>query len=199
MKIINKILPHANNIFVCGNNYYKNYFLEFEKKIKNNNNITFLYFNSIDNSQLYPKGNGETIYQLLNNIVLTKKIFIIWGDILISDNKIFEEMYNLQYDNDFLIPTLYEENPYAYLVIDNQNNVKKFEYRKNIPIQFGYHDQCVFLCDKNKLIDKLILLINEKYVDEINFLDIIKDFNKVAYYETKYVVKSFNTKNEFYA
>jgi hypothetical protein len=196
IKIINNIIPYANNIFVCGNNYYKNRFLEFEKTMQNYNNIHFFYFNSIDNSQTYPKGNGETIFQLLSNAsYLTDKLFIMWGDIIISDNKIFEEMYNNQYNNNFLIPTKYEKNPYAYLIIDNKNNVKSIEYQKNINIDYGYHDQCIFLCDKNVIKEKIEILINENY-EELNFLDIVKYLDNVSYYETKYPLKSFNTINE---
>ncbi len=196
MKIINKIYPYANNIFICGNTYYKNKFIEFEKKIKHHNNIKFLYFNSVDNSQNYPKGNGETIFQLLKTIQnLTEKIFIMWGDILISDNKIFEELYNKQYNSTFLIPTKYEKNPYVYLIIDNKNKVKDVEYKKNKSIDYGYHDQCIFLCDKNKIQEKLELLINQDY-DELNFLDIIKYLDEVRYFETNYTIKSFNTIKE---
>jgi 2-phospho-L-lactate transferase/gluconeogenesis factor (CofD/UPF0052 family) len=198
MKIINSIIPYANNIFICGNNYYKTNFLQFEESIKNYNNIKFLYFNSIDDTQNYPKGNGETIFQLLNQInVLTHKLFIMWGDILLSDNKIFEEMYNKQYDNDFLIPTKYEKNPYAYLIIGNKNNVKKIEYKKNINIDFGYHDQCIFLCNTSVIKEKIKILINKDY-EELNFLDIINLIDNVSYYQTNYSVKSFNTIEELY-
>jgi len=195
MSIIDKIFPYSNNIFICGNNYYKNNFIEFEKTIKKYNNIKFLYFNSIDNSQTYPKGSGETIYQLLNTIsYLTDKLFIMWGDIIISDNKIFEEMYNIHYNNDFLIPTKYEKNPYAYLIIDN-NKVQKIEYKKNIEVEFGYHDQCIFLFNKNIIKKNLSMIINKDY-EELNFLDIIENLDNVSYYETKYPLKSFNTVNE---
>jgi 2-phospho-L-lactate transferase/gluconeogenesis factor (CofD/UPF0052 family) len=196
MKIINNILPYANNIFICGNNYYKNSFVKFEKLIENYNNIKFLYFNSIDNLQPYPKGNGETIFQLLNNIsYLTDKLFVMWGDIIISDNKIFEEMYNNQYNNNFLIPTEYKKNPYAYLIIDNKNNVKGVEYKNNINIDYGYHDQCIFLCDKNEIKKKIEILINKNY-EELNFLDTVKYLDNVSYYETKYPLKSFNIISE---
>jgi 2-phospho-L-lactate transferase/gluconeogenesis factor (CofD/UPF0052 family) len=197
IKIINNILPYANNIFICGNNYYKEHFLNFEK-IANKyfNKITFLYFNSIDNTQNYPKGNGETIFQLLNNIkTLTKKLFIMWGDVILSNNKIFEEMYNKQYNNDFLIPTKFENNPYAYLIIDNKNNVTNIGYKKNKDIDFGYHDQCIFLCNTNVIKEKIKLLINKDYL-ESNFLDIVNLIDNVSYYETKYPLKSFNTMDE---
>jgi len=196
MKIIKHILPYANNIFICGNNYYKTHFSDFEKSLSNNSNIKFLYFNSIDNSQNYPKGNGETIYQLINNLYLTNKIFIMWGDIIISNNKIFEEMYNLQYNNDFLIPTNYEKDPYAYLVLDDKNNVNDIGYKKNLSISYGYHDQCIFLCDKDVVKINLSLLINNSNKDEINFLEIIKYTKNVSFYETNYTVKSFNTQSE---
>ena len=197
IKIINNILPYANNIFICGNNYYKEHFLNFEK-IANKyfNKITFLYFNSIDNTQNYPKGNGETIFQLLNNIkTLTKKLFIMWGDVILSNNKIFEEMYNKQYNNDFLIPTKFENNPYAYLIINNKNNVTNIGYKKNKDIDFGYHDQCIFLCNTNVIKEKIKLLINKDYL-ESNFLDIVNLIDNVSYYETKYPLKSFNTMDE---
>ena len=196
MKIINNIIPYANNIFICGNNYYKNSFIEFEKSIQKYTNIKILYFNSVDNSLPYPKGNGETIFQLLNTLsYLTDKLFIMWGDIIISNNKIFEEMYNSQYNNDFLIPTTYEKNPYAYLIIDTKNNVKNIEYKKNIETEYGYHDQCIFLCDKHKIKEKLEIIMVCDY-EEINFLDIVKHLDNVSYFETKYPLKSFNTINE---
>jgi len=195
MKMINQIKPYANNIFICGNNFYKNFFMDFEKKIKNHENIFFLYFNSIDGKKNYPNGNGETIYQLLNTSVLTNKIFIIWGDVLLSDNKIFEEMYNLHYDNDFLIPTIYEENPYAYLVLDENNHVKCFEYKKNKPVAYGFHDQCTFLCT-TYLIKNILKQLVKKNDCEINFLNVINKIKNVAYYETRYSVKSFNIMSE---
>jgi choline kinase len=196
-KIIINIMQYANNIFICGNNYYKNSFIKFEKTIQNYKNITFLYFNSIDNSQSYPKGNGETIFQLLNKIQdLTDKLFIMWGDIIISNNKIFEEMYDKQYNNDFLIPTKYEKDPYAYLIIHN-NNVKQIEYKKNIGVEFGYHDQCIFLCDTKKIKAKLkYLYASSIQTNEFNFLDIIKYLDNVSYFETNYPLKSFNTIHE---
>lgn len=200
LKMLNQINGYANNIFVCGSNYYKKYFLNFQKKLKNFENVYFLYFNSIDETQNYPKGNGETIYQLLKTSILTNKIFIIWGDVLLSNNKIFEEMYNLQYDCDFLLPTIYEENPYAYLVLDHKNKVKQIGYKKYNPVAYGYHDQCIFLCTT-----ELIKLHLEEYIkhadktnNEFNFLDIIQYLQNVSYYETNYNVRSFNIMEELY-
>ena len=198
-RIIEMVIPYANNIYICGNNYYKNKFIEFQGKCHKYDNIHFLFFNSIDNTQSYPKGNGETILQLLNTIIgLTNKFFVLWGDIIISNNKILEEMYNFSSDVDFLIPVINEKDPYAYLLLDNNNNVSKIEYRKNIQITKGYHDQCIFLCDKNKLKSVMNTFIKNKY-DEFNFLDIIPYLERVSYYETIYCVKSFNTKNEIFA
>ena len=193
LEILNKIKPYANNIYICCNIYYYDAFMNFEKKMNNLfNNLKFLYFNSIDNLQNYPKGNGETIYQLLENNILTDKVFIIWSDILISNNKIFEEMYNLQYNTDFLIPTVYETDPYAYLILSEDNRVLKIEYKHNISIEKGYHDQCIFLCDTIKIKNTLNIIINKEYYDEINFLDIVNYIDNVTYYETKYPLKSFN-------
>jgi hypothetical protein len=53
-------------------------------------------------------------------------------------------MYNLEFDNDFLIPTIYEKNPYAYLIINHNNDIERIEYFKNIPIEYGFHDQGIF-------------------------------------------------------
>ena len=63
-KIIKNILNYANNIYICCNNYYKDFYINYQKKLKYNN-IKFLYFNSINNLQTYPYGNAETIFQLL--------------------------------------------------------------------------------------------------------------------------------------
>jgi len=188
--IIDKILPFANKIFICCNNYYKDYFLKFDK---NHNNIKFVYYNSVDNLQNYPKGNGETIYQLLNNEILTDKIFIMWGDIIISNETIISEMYNLQFDNDFLIPAIYEKTPYAYLITNDNNTVNDIKYYQYEPIDYGFHDQSIFLCNTCILKDNLILKDNT----ENFFLDIIKQLNNVKYYETKYPIYGYNTIDEF--
>ena len=193
-KIIKNIIDYANNIFICCNNLYKDFFIKYEKNL-DYNNIKFLFYNSIDNLQNYPNGNGETIFQLLQNEKLTKKIFIMWGDILISDNKIFEEMYNLQYDNDFLIPTVYDKNPYAYLIINENNNVEYIEYLKNQPIDYGYHDQCIFLCNTSILKENINKIIFSNF--ENNFLDIIKHIQNVKYYITNYPVQTYNSIDEF--
>jgi 2-phospho-L-lactate transferase/gluconeogenesis factor (CofD/UPF0052 family) len=193
--IINKILPYANNIIICANNYYKEEFLAFENNLSNTN-VTFIFFNSIDNLQLYPKGNGETIYQLLNSqINLTKKIFILWGDIFIENNMILEEMYNYDKFNNFLIPTMYEKNPYTYLILNNNNNITDIKYRNETNIDFGYHDQCIFLCDTQYIKNNINKLFSENY-EELNFLNIIKYIDDVHYYETKYKIKTFNTIDE---
>lgn len=69
------------------------------------------------------------------------------------------------------------------------------EYKKNIDIDYGYHDQCIFLCDKNKIKEKIELLINQDN-DEFNFLEIVNYLDNVCYFDTNYPVKSFNTTNE---
>jgi molybdopterin-guanine dinucleotide biosynthesis protein A len=193
LKMINQIYPYVNKIYICANNHYKQHFLDFQRLVKDNKQIEFLYFNSIDNLQDYPKGNGETIYQLINKVELTNKIFISWGDVILSSEKIIEEMYNLQYGNDFLIPTLYEENPYAYLIINKDGHVDKIEYKRNKPIDFGYHDQCIFLCARDIIQNNLHRLINIYINDDINFLDVVKYIPNVSYYTTNFPVHSFNT------
>jgi len=206
LKLIRQILPYSNKIFICASNYYKNHFLEFEKnteilELSKTSIITFLYFNSIDNEQNYPKGNGETIYQLLQTHELTEKTVIMWGDFILNDNQIFEELYNYSFDMDYdmIIPTVYEEHPYAYLIINEKNKVDLIDYQKNIDISFGYHDQCIFLCNTQSLQNKIKLLINENNSEpkiEKNFLDIVDKLENVLYYQTIFNVKSFNTFTE---
>ena len=218
--ILEKIRPYANNIYVCCNNYYKDDFQKYERSETERSetersewnviydNIKFLYFDSVDKSQSYPKGNGETLYQLLESIDITEKAFVIWSDIIIKDARIFEEMYNLQYGNDFLIPTVYEEDPYAYLIINKgaktvtktgakTGSVAGFGYRRDVPVEMGFHDQCIFLVNTSIVKDKLGKKIGCEY-NELNFLDIVNDIDKVAYYETKYPLKSFNTFNDIH-
>jgi len=50
-KIIKNIIDYANNIFICCNNLYKDFFINYQKKL-NYNNIKFLFYNSIDNSKI---------------------------------------------------------------------------------------------------------------------------------------------------
>lgn len=218
-KILRETIHFANNIYICASNYYKKYFVDYEKNMKstfeNFINLNFYYFNSIDESQSYPKGNGETIYQLIKLIPnLTSKLFILWGDIIFpNNNSIFEEIYNFDLlylsDSNFVIPVIYENDPYAYLVFEeeesNKNKIKKIGYKKYEPIKAGYHDQCVFLINKNVLFDKLQNIIfksnknsneNSNQINEINFLDVVEKLDKVYYFETKNQIKSFNTFDE---
>jgi len=192
--IIKKIHKYANNIYVCANVRYETYFKEFEKKIEYKN-VKFLYMNSLDESQDYPKGNGETIYQLLKKEKITNKLFVLWGDIIINNQLIFEEIYNLNYECDLLIPTIYEKDPYAYLNINDQNKVINFGYKKCNPIDYGYHDQCIFLFDTKILLDKLEIIKQNEYY-ELNLLDVVEYFDNIKYYETDYRVESFNTFEE---
>ena len=194
--IIKKIHPFANNIYICSNVKYKTYFNLFEQKIEYNN-VKFLYLNSLDGSQDYPKGNGETIYQLLKKENITNKLFVLWGDIIISNHLLFEEMYNLSYDCNLLIPTIYEKDPYAYLNIDNRNNVTGIGYKKHNPIDYGYHDQCIFLFDTKTLLEKLEKITLNQY-EELNLLDVVDYFHNIKYYQTKYRVHSFNTTEELH-
>jgi len=199
LKIINNIKEYANNIYICGNNYYKMKFEDFNNKYNFNDNIKFLYFNSLDDKLSYPKGNGETIYQLLNNKYnLTSKFFILWGDIFFTNNKIIEEMYNydLQYESDILIPVIKEYDPYAYLILNDNNKVLKMEYKKIKQIESGYHDQCIFLCNKDAINKKFHNILNYMDKDEINFLDIISYLHNVNYFQTNYEMKSFNDKDD---
>ena len=67
-------------------------------------------------------------------------------------------------------------------------------------VDYGYHDQCIFLCDKNKIKETLNNVINKDY-EELNFLDIIKYLNddSISYYETSYSIKSFNTIDDLFS
>ena len=193
-EILQKIEKYANNIYVCANVKYEFFFKEFEKKIKFKT-VKFLYMKSLDESQDYPKGNGETIYQLLKKENITNKLFVLWGDIIISNNLIFEEMYNLDYDCNLLIPTIYEQDPYAYLNINDANKVINFAYKKYKPIDYGYHDQCIFLFDTKILLNKLEIIRHKEY-NELNLLDVVEYFDNIKYYETDFRVDSFNTLEE---
>jgi len=186
MRIVRQIRPYANNIFVCGSNKYKDHFLEAEKKLTD---VKFFHFSSIDNSQDYPNGNIETVYQLLHNAKLTEKIFLVWCDIYMTNHLIIEEMLN-NYDEtcDFLIPTIHKKDPFGYLLLDEENKAIGIEYRKYKPTDAGHSDQNIFLCDTQKIKDAIKPTMKKEY----NFLKIIGYLENVEYYETKYPVKSFN-------
>ena len=64
-------------------------------------------------------------------------------------------------------------------------------YKKIKPVKHGYHDQCIFLCNKNVVNTNFNNILN-KNNDEINFLDIIDYLPNVNYFETNYEIKSFN-------
>jgi hypothetical protein len=76
--------------------------------------------------------------------------------------------------------------------------VKGFGYRRDAPVEMGFHDQCIFLVNTSIVKDKLKRRIEDKGYKELNFLDVVNDIDngKVAYYETSYPLKSFNTFND---
>ena len=104
-------------------------------------------------------------------------------------------MHNLDYDCNLLIPTIYEQDPYAYLKINDANKVINFAYKKYKPIDYGYHDQCIFLFDTKILLNKLEIIRHKEY-NELNLLDVVEYFDNIKYYETDFRVDSFNNITE---
>jgi 2-phospho-L-lactate transferase/gluconeogenesis factor (CofD/UPF0052 family) len=174
--IIENAQNYVRNIYVLTNNIY------YDCYDKSKYNVIKCY----GYKTIIPNGNLETLLYFKNNITSSDNIIVIWGDCIPMNEGSFAE---LQYkDNDFLIPAMLENNPYAY--IQGRNNiVDSIIFRRDKPTEYGLHDMSIFCL-------KLSLL---KYIEkdgELHLFDIIP-FVKTEYFETKFKTTSFNTMEEF--
>lgn len=140
-----------------------------------------------------PNGNLQTLYYGMKQINATNNITVMWGDCIPNTN-IFLELNVI--NKPFYIPCINESNPYAY-IIPNGEVVEKILFYKDIPIEKGLHDNCIFSINwiiLNYVIDKYKLYENP---NENHLFDTIEFLNKeqqfVTYYMTKHKSYSFNT------
>jgi len=205
--IIDQIRPYTKNIYIVTNEIYLPYY---EQLKITSNNIFIKHYSAMHNLNKYPNGTGEIILQFLNenNKMLTNKLYILWGDVVINNNGIMNEFQYYQNISDFIIPVAQEENPYAYVITTLNQSCQKFDYQNKHPIRDGYHDMSIFMINTHlvhkylkELYDEKIKNIKEYNNHEFNFLDIVEYLfdHKIEpkYFVTKYPTKSFNTIEEF--
>lgn len=131
-------------------------------------------------------GDGHAVLESLKSIKynLRDKIYLIWGDSIQDDERLFVATENA-YNNMFTLPLRYEKEPYVQFVVE-YGLVRKVKFRKyEETTEEGYHDYSLFLFNPNVMREVLELHHKkywkeeeQKYINrnnELVFLDIINE------------------------
>lgn len=158
-------------------------------------------------------GCGDAVLKSLSLLDLQKddSVFLIWGDSVQNNNILYEECLN-NYNNFFIIPLEYQNNPYVDFILSN-NKVKNILFTKygNI-ITEGHHDYSLFYFNGLYVKSFLVQLYNKYFniqqnsysvpnrKNELLFLDLFNlDLNidaEVVIIENVSSNNSFNTIDE---
>lgn len=150
-------------------------------------------------------GSGHAIMQL----ELEDDDIIIWGDTLILENDIIDELENVKSDSPLIVPLKSVHNPYVNFKIDSKFNIEEVMFSKYGEISAeGFQDCCIFKVKKslkNYLLYFHKAVWKSRYITESNefeFLYIIHylfNINNPAYgymTENDSNIVSYNTKKE---
>lgn len=140
---------------------------------------------------------------------LSADVVILWGDVFVPDSSLFDELLDFHRDAPGLIPAVYESNPYVTLVVDETMKCVAAEFSKHgEQNSAGFHDQCVFRFDRDRLKESLraihcALWKRDRYIAPGGELSLLYTFhqlhnsnNPARVYETSYRTLTFNTIEE---
>lgn len=185
--IIDVSHKYVNNIYVLTNKLY------YHMYDKNKYNV--LLCTGI-NTQI-PNGNLETIHSGLLQLKheCTNNVIFMWSDCIPNQNIISEIAFIRRCE--FLILCKYEQDPYAYLVLDDNNmKIERIAFKKDIPVSYGFHDMSLFNVDTSLLINVYNKYYDKEKKEEKHLFDIIPK-TKAEYLLTDYPTFSFNTFEEY--
>lgn len=127
-------------------------------------------------------GDGHAILTALDKVDYNgQDLMICWCDVYFKDDKIFNELKQIQvtYRNPMIIPVIEEKDPYVWFMCDGKLLVNCAMFSKHGELTpKGYHDQSIFLIKADAIYSYLtemhsVLLRNGKYqTGELNFLNI---------------------------
>lgn len=169
----------------------------------------FKMLNKMDKLVIVPissgKGDGHAVLETLEHIcIVDPKAILMWGDAVLQNNSILQELLDAESEALMVFPVRFEENPYVWFAQDEDGLVSSANFSKRGEvIPEGYHDQSIFRI--HTINTKIYLnqmhccsLRNGQYVGgELNFLHLVHylyNFNQPSeFYETEHAVYSFNT------
>lgn len=188
------------------NNIIRNFLKHFNKRdifvTVNENNLKKLKKNILYNINIVEskiqEGNFKAIQEIYSNIKFkqNEKIIIVWSDIYIFNEKLFDDFFkNIKFNSlkkGLEIPVMFEYNPPFIIDID------KYSFYNNSIIQSkssGYHDQGMFVFDKNFLES---IIKNNKLGNILDIINLPKYKNKISFNKLEHnITYSFNTIDEY--
>jgi bifunctional N-acetylglucosamine-1-phosphate-uridyltransferase/glucosamine-1-phosphate-acetyltransferase GlmU-like protein len=155
-------------------------------------------------------GDGHALISALSKSYSFGPAVIIWGDAVLLDDGIFRELsYKNIKNSPFIIPGVYEDDPYVCFEHNYQMQVKHTLFSKyNERRAFGIHDQSIFKVNAEIIFRALMqahdfLWKDDRYItenSELNLLNLTHYLWNVdrpaIVYETKHPTYSFNTIEE---
>ena len=130
-------------------------------------------------------GCGDAVLRALSLYYTTSKdtCFIMWGDSIQNDKKVFIQSL-LKYRDNIIIPVVYEKEPYVQIRHSHFNACKVYFTKYGEHTHGGWHDLSIFFGSCNILRSNLFQLRNKlwkkdhyehKHNNEMLFLDMINE------------------------
>jgi 2-phospho-L-lactate transferase/gluconeogenesis factor (CofD/UPF0052 family) len=144
-------------------------------------------------------GSLETLYYGLLQVGIdncSTQSLVMWSDCILPDARLVCELSHM-YGN-FIVPTEYIRNPYAYVVEDSiiPGVVKEIKLRSDVEVKYGYHDLSIFNLQLHTALPVMADVSNLQHtIREPSLFDIIPYLN-CTFYESQYPTYSFNSRAE---
>lgn len=112
------------------------------------------------------RGDGHAVMVAAHPLPLSKFFFVVWGDAYFTSWNIFSDCIDEFRRNDekgyiMYIPVVNEKNPYVTFIVDDKMECVAADFSKrgeNHPS--GFHDQCVFFCNRARICELLNVMHN---------------------------------------
>lgn len=115
------------------------------------------------------RGDGHAVIEASEKIghlgkIISSMFFVMWGDAYLTSGEIFNDCTDILENNknvSMIIPVINERNPYVTFIVDKNMECLGADFSKrgeNHPS--GFHDQCIFLCNRRTTIELLKVMHN---------------------------------------
>lgn len=170
------VVPGRGKTYIVANNrnshlieiYVNDYFIQLKEKQKHlsDNDIAkekeLIQIVKIESG----RGDGHAVMTAAHPLPLSKFFFVVWGDAYFTSWNIFTDCIDEYHRNDskgyfMYIPVINEKNPYVTFIVDEKMECVAADFSKrgeNHPS--GFHDQCVFFCNRARICELLNVMHN---------------------------------------
>lgn len=197
---VDKAYEQFDKIFIFTLEKYKGLFEEVVESFSDKCKV-------IDIISGYGCGDAVRTSMLSVKNELGTSFVMMWGDVYVSDGKIFEEILLNPSPSPLLIPTILENDPYVWFPKYEDRRVRAAMFKKrDETIEEGYHDQSIFRLKKDEMFEVLNMMyvvnrkMNNYLHNELVFLDsvhVLFNIGKPAeIYVTNYETMGYNTHGE---